>query len=157
MKEKIIEIIRNELDPSIRFEVLEKFYHKLDNEKDVLFLLNILNNDIDPCVRHEAAAQLFRVAEKKPDLLLNLKKTVINALLDRAYNDESTVVRHESIEALGYIADKDTLKHLYSLSLNDNLDIKTTASIAHKTAKRRLVLNLKASEITDNIISTWKI
>lgn len=155
VKNKIIEIVRKEVDPSIRFEILEKFYHSVENENDVLFIIDVLNNDNDPCVRHEAAAQLFRIAEKKPDLLINLKQVIINSLLDKAYHDISTVVRHESIEALGYIVDKNSLKYLHKLRMDDNIDISSTANIAYKTAKRRLVLKLKASEITDNIIATW--
>lgn len=157
MKDILIDIIRNESDPSIRFEILEKFYHNIDNEKDILFLLDVLNNDSDPCVRHEVAAQLFRAAEKKPNLLVNLKQIVINTLLEKAHNDESIVVKHECIEALGYITDADSLKFIHRLCNDENIDISTTANIAYKTARRRLVLNLKVSELTDNIIENWKI
>ena len=155
MKQKIIEIIKEEKDASIRFEVLEKFYHKVDCESDVQLLIDILKDDYDPCVRHEAAAQLFRVAERKPLLLQNLKSKAIETLLDKACNDVSTVVRHESIEALGYIADLNALKDLEHFSKSDNLDIHSTAHIALKTAKRRLEMNLTADEVTNNIIATW--
>src|SRR2546429_9385221 len=101
MKEKIKRILLQEPDPFIRFEVLEKFFGFVYVEEDVHFLLSLLRSDRDPCVRHEVAAQLFRIEEQKPHLMVNIRPNVIEGLLDRAEYDESTVVRHEAIEALG--------------------------------------------------------
>jgi hypothetical protein len=155
MKEKITTILKCESDPSIRFEVLEKFYSLVDCEDDVRFIINVLQNDEDPCVRHEAAAQLFRIEEKKPTLMINLKRQTIAALLDKAYNDESIVVRHESIEALGYIGDEHSLTSLEKLSKDKNLDIRSTAEIAFHTAERRIKDGVRASDLTAHIIENW--
>jgi hypothetical protein len=154
MKNRIINILKNEQDPSIRFEVLEKFFEYIYSEEDVLFLMGLLIHDSDPCVRHKAAAQLFRVEEKESPLTVNLKSKIIQALVDRAFHDKSTVVRHESIEALGYLGDKSALDSLKILMGDENLDVSSTAGIAFGTAKRRVENNIDASEVANFLIET---
>lgn len=153
MKQKIINILRIEKDPSVRFEVLEKYLEFIDSEEDVRFLIKILFDDADPCVRHKAAAQLFRIEEKDIDLPKNLKSEIIHALLDRALNDESTVVRHESIEALGYLGDESALNSLKKLTIDENLDVRSTAIIALGTASKRVEFNLEVNQVSDFLIA----
>ena len=156
MKEKIIEILKTELDPTIRFEVLEKFYHQVSSDEDINLIIDILKNDADPCVRHEAAAQLFRIEEKKNSLMKNLKRKAISVLFDRACHDESTVVRHEAIEALGYIVENEDLNNLYAFTDSTNNDIKSTAYIAYNAAKQRIENNLQPKELSNHLINSWK-
>jgi HEAT repeat protein len=155
MKEVITQMLKA-ADPSIRFEVLERFSDLADCEDDVRSMINLLENDGDPCVRHEAAAQLIRIEEKKPHLMTNLRQRAIAALLERALNDESTVVRHESIEVLGYIGDERSLQNLTELAMEENLDIRSTAEIALRTAERRIKRGVKASSLCADIIETWR-
>ena len=154
MKEVIIQMLEA-ADPSIRFEILERFSDLADCEEDVRSMIKILEKDADPCVRHEAAAQLFRIEEKKPHLMVNLKREAVAALLDKAWNDESTVVRHESIEVLGYIGGEDALKNLTELATHENLDIRSTAEIAFRTAERRIKQGIKASALCTDIVDHW--
>lgn len=156
MKDTIIKIIKLESDSSIRFEVLERFYTILDCEDDVRFVIDVLLSDCDPCVRHEAAAQLFRIEEQRPHLMKGVKRQAIDALLDRAHRDESTVVRHESIEALGYLGDENALRSLEALALDRDLDIRSTAEIALRTCRRRIVDGVSAGELCSHIIEKWK-
>ena len=142
-------------DPSIRFEVLERFPELADCESDIQFLIDILQNDHDPCVRHEAAAQLYRIEEKKPQLMANLRPRVVSALFERAWNDESVVVRHESIEVLGYIADEQSLDALRRLTTDVNLDISSTAEIALRTATRRIAEGIETRDLCSELISRW--
>ena len=154
MKNRMINILTKEENPMIRFEVLEKFYKIVSTENDINLIIEILINDTDPCVRHEAAAQLFRIEEKKSELFKPLKRKAIDALFDRAYNDISTVVRHESIEALGYLAEKDHLTQLEKLIISEDIDIKSTAAIAYNAASIRIKNNLKANELGDFLLAT---
>jgi hypothetical protein len=148
MKEEIVAILRTEEDACVRFEMLENFYEVADSESDILLLLSILNNDEDPCVRHEAAAQLFRIEEKKSYLFSPMTKNMaIKSLFTRAKYDESVVVRHESIEALGYLVDFDRLDCLDSFVQSENLDIKSTAKISTKVARYRIEKNIPASRV----------
>ncbi|HEV7601962.1 MAG TPA: hypothetical protein VGO49_17115 [Bradyrhizobium sp.] len=148
MKEEIVAILRTETDACVRFEMLENFYEAADSEADILLLLSILNNDEDPCVRHEAAAQLFRIEEKKSHLFSPMTKNMaIKSLFTRAKYDESVVVRHESIEALGYLVDFDRLGCFDSFVQSENLDIQSTAKISAKVARYRIEKNIPASSI----------
>jgi HEAT repeat protein len=118
-------------------------------------MINILENDHDPCVRHEVAAQLYRIEERKPQLMANLRTRVVSALFDRAWNDESVVVRHESIEVLGYIADAQSLSALRRLTVDENLDISSTAEIALRTATRRIAEGIKTHDLCSELIARW--
>lgn len=155
MKEVITQMLEA-ADPSIRFEVLERFSDLADCEDDVRSMINLLENDGDPCVRHEAAAQLFRIEEKKPHLMTNLREQAIAALLDKAWHDESTVVRHESIEVLGYIGDQGCLKNLAELAMDENLDIRSTAEIALRTTEHRIKRGIKAGALCTDLIDRWR-
>jgi HEAT repeat protein len=154
MKEAITQMLKAS-DPAIRFEILERFSDLADCEDDVHSIINVLENDGDPCVRHEAAAQLFRIEEKKPHLMTNLKQRAIAALWDKAWNDESTVVRHESIEVLGYIGGEESLENLTALAMDENLDIRSTAEIAFRTAEHRIKRRIGASALCADLIACW--
>ncbi len=156
MKEKLKTILLNETDASIRFELLEKFFSTINTQDDVRFLIRLLHSDKDPCVRHEVAAQLFRTEEKKPHLMENLRDDVIAALLERAQRDESTVVRHEAIEALGYIGDAQTLVVLKQLATEVDIDIRSTAEIAVSTTARRMRENVTTGELADHLVRNWR-
>lgn len=154
MKRRIINILVEERDASVRFEVLERFLDFIDSEEDVVFLIELLANDLDSCVRHKAAAQLFRIKEKGIVVTADLESKIIEALVDRAFHDASTVVRHESIEALGYLGNESTLDSLRELIEVDNPDVSATAYIAYETAKRRAEYNIDATELGDFLIRT---
>lgn len=155
MKDLIAEMLET-AEPSIRFEILERFSDLADCEDDVRSMLKLLETDVDPCVRHEAAAQIYRIEEKKPHLMTNLRDQAIATLIDKAWNDESTVVRHESIEVLGYLGDERSLKDLSELSTDKNLDISSTAEIALRTAQRRMAWGIGADTLCSDIIAHWR-
>jgi HEAT repeat protein len=155
MKDKIRQILNITTDPSIRFELLEKFSDLASCEDDVRSLIELLENDPDPCVRHEAAAQLYRLEERKPRLMINLREKAVASLLDKACNDESTVVRHESIEVLGYVGGEECLDNLRQLATNEDLDIRSTAEIALRTAERRMKCGIKPQAICAQILASW--
>jgi|ERR1041385_551529 HEAT repeat protein len=155
MKELITQMLEG-AEPSIRFEILERFSDLADCENDVRTMLKLLETDADPCVRHEAAAQIYRIEEKKPQLMTNLREQAIATLIDKAWNDESTVVRHESIEVLGYLGDERSLKDLSELATDKNLDISSTAEIALRTAQRRMAWGIGADTLCSDIIAHWQ-
>lgn len=155
MKELIAQMLEAP-DPSIRFEMLEKFSDLADCEDDVRSMLKLLESDLDPCVRHEAAAQIYRIEERNPHLMANLRDQAIATLIDKAWNDESAVVRHESIEVLGYVGDRRSLKDLSELATDTNLDISSTAEIALRTAQRRLRWGISADTLSADIIARWQ-
>ena len=153
MREKIIRILNTSRDASLRFEALEKFYECAETEGDILFVISILNNDADPCVRHEAAAQLFRLEEKKSWLFSGeLRNMAIRALLARANYDQSIVVQHELIEALGYLIDREHLSDLEAFMGSDNIDISSTARISARVARIRIEKGISASMIGQVLI-----
>jgi HEAT repeat protein len=155
MKAKIKQMLQIEPDAAIRFEVLERFVDHVNCEEDVRLIVSLLESDSDPCVRHEAAAQLYRIEETKPHLMNGVREHAVATLLDKALTDESTVVRHESIEVLGYIGDRDALPHLAELAKNNNLDIRSTAEIAYRTAHRRLTDDITTSGLSAHLIKHW--
>lgn len=155
MKSKIIKILTFEKDPSIRFEVLEKFYSYVEDDNDINLIINILDDDPDPCVRHEAAAQLFRIELKKNDLLQNLKSKAIEILFRKATTDPSIVVQHESIEALAYLVGPEHLEQLRVFIDSNDLDIQSTATIAFHTAKKRIESKTPARDLSSLLIQEW--
>ena len=154
-KDKIKAILLTAADASVRFEVLEKYLDYMDTPDDAIFLMDLLKNDADPCVRHKAAAQLFRVQEKDSTVTANLKQQIIEALLNCALNDTSTVARHESIEALGYLGDKGTLERLAILTTDANPDVASTARIALGTARRRSEHSLEPNQVGEFLVDRW--
>jgi len=157
MKERLMWILKKDVNPTVKFEILEKFFHYVDCDQDIDFLIELFDTEVDACVLHEISAQLFRIEEKKPDIMRSKKKVVIEKLLYRSINDDSVVVRHESIEALGYLGDESCLEILDALKNDQNSDIKSTAHIAFENTFVRLKFNLKASELCDFYIKQYEV
>jgi len=157
MKSKMLQILRDEPDAAMRFEVLDRFYEYADSEEDILFLISVLNHDADPCVRHEAAAQLYRILEKKEGLFTShSREIVVEALFDRARHDDSTVVKHESIESLAYLVDQEQLHQLEAFTISEDADISATARISSKIARSRIENGIAASSIGQFYLTNWE-
>ncbi len=135
-----------------RFELLERFAENASKETDVITIIEILESDPSLMVRHEAAARLLKLAYYKPHLIVNLTQRISGTLVKAALGDKSIVVRHESIEALGYLGGEDVIPVLSELTRDQNLDIRDSATVALDLLKFRLHENVPASKIADRII-----
>jgi len=135
-----------------RFEILEHYADFADAEADIFPLQKVLAQDPDPIVRHEAAAQLLKIETKKPGLTVNLRPQIQAALIKSVCEDNSVIVRHESMEALAYIGDRGAMSVLESLVGHANADINCTAKIACDILRFRLLNKLSGAEISDALM-----
>jgi HEAT repeat protein len=111
--DKIIQILRNERDESIRWDSIwlaGEITEGIDKD-DPLFaeiadlMVWVLLNDDNGIVKHEAAFQIG----------LRNMKAKIPYLINSALNDKKELVRHEAIEALGLMRAhgcKETLRNM---------------------------------------------
>lgn len=155
MKNKIAKILKTCKHEEVRFELLEQYFKCISKKEDINLIFDLLANDADPCVRHEAAAQLYRIGEKKPELLSSIRDKAVKALYSAVNCDASIVVKHECIEVLGYLAKEKDLNKLRKLIKSENPDIHSTAKIAFRMAKNRLVGNIPVNKIPSHYIAMY--
>ena len=128
------QILENEKDESLRWDAvwLAGETAQVETKNGKLFdqisdlMAWVLKNDDNSVVKHEACYQIaMRKMEKKiPDLV------------DSALHDESPLVKHEAIEALGLL-NAFSSDELISKSLkSSNLDIKQTAEFVLRRLER---------------------
>jgi len=153
MKEEIIRILQSDEPAFIRFELLEALVDYADGEEDVRLMLSILRHDKDPMIRHEVAAQLLRLEQTKPELMYLLKKTILALLKETVVNDESVIVKHEALEAIGYIGEQEELNFLLSYTRDLNEDIRTTSQVAYESLRYRIDNNIGASELSSYLLN----
>ena len=128
------EILENEKDESLRWDAVwlagetaqanSKNKKLFDKVSDLMAW--VLENDDNSVVKHEACYQIAmrKMEDKIPDLV------------NSALYDESPLVKHEAIEALGLL-DAFSSKELVSKSLSStNPDIKQTADFVVRRLER---------------------
>lgn len=154
MSIKIIQKILIEEENSFkRFEILEHYSKFAQGSSDIDFLLKLILTDNDPMVRHEVAAQLLRMMMFRSDITRGYAHPILGAFKERIQNDSSIVVRHECLEAVGYLGDKDDLAYLQELiEENSHPDVVSTARISLEALKYRLDFSLGPEDFWDKIV-----
>lgn len=153
---KIQKILSDEVNSFKRFEILEHYTKHSNDSNDVLFLLNLITTDPDPMVRHEVAAQLLRLEMFRSEISKIHRKEILLTFKERIQNDNSIVVKHECLEAIGYVGDKDDFDYLRHIIENDkNEDIISTAQIALGALTLRTDKKLEPSEFWDRIYNEY--
>jgi len=155
-KEIIVAIILSDLDDFKRFEVMERFAALADSKDDVRTLLWVLANDRDPMVRHEAAAQLLKLGEGRADLVSPMKSRIVEALTKAILQDPYMMARHESLEALAYIADEKSSAFLNETLRSQNIDVRASARFATGLLNYRISNRLAGDEVYHKIIDEWR-
>jgi HEAT repeat protein len=128
------EILRNEKDESLRWDAvwLAGESAEMEGKKSPIFdkvadlMAWVLQNDDNSVVKHEACYQIAmrKMYKKIPDLV------------NSAIYDNSSLVQHEAIEALGLLDAFDS-KELVSKSLrSSNVDVRQTAEFVLRRLKR---------------------
>ncbi len=118
--DKIIQILRNETDESIRWDSIwlaGEITESVDVNDPILaeiadLMVWVLINDNNGIVKHEAAFQIG---------VRNMKAKIPN-LINSALNDKSELVRHEAIEALGLMRAHECKEALRKMLLDDPSD-----------------------------------
>lgn len=152
---RIQEILKTESDSFKRFEILEHYSKYSKDPEDILFLLKLLIVDPDPMVRHEIAAQLLRLEMFRSDISKRHRKEILSAFKERIKNDTSIIVKHECLEALGYIGEKSDLEYLSNIiNEESNEDIVSTAKISLGALTFRTEKNLEPGEFWNDIFLT---
>lgn len=109
---------------------------KSNNPADwVMLFLQIAQNDKSPCVKHEAAFNTGQVFAKHEfnEELENIKDHIAHAFCEIVENDQSLVMKHETMESMGD-AGFDTPEVralLYKYSQDENYDVANTAQISY--------------------------
>jgi HEAT repeat protein len=130
-KLEVLDVLKNSADAYVAFDLLGELADFADSRSDILLLLDYVENHRDPIVRHEASAQLAELWRKRPLLFRGISQRVIASLLRAARDDESSLARHEAIEALGFIGDASVIQSLRNLQEQEkNEDVNHTAKIA---------------------------
>jgi len=141
-KQRLFEIIWGELDPNLtyvmKFEAIDRLRSLSLDERDILKVLEVLERHPDLMVRHEAAFVLLDFEEKNPSLSKKMRAVITNALSKRARYDKSLVVRHETLEALGYVGDESCMNLLLQSTKSRNKDIRESALFALQLLRFRL-------------------
>lgn len=109
---------------------------KSDNPADwVMLFLQIGQNDKSPCVKHEAAFNIGQVFSKHEfNLVLEgIKDDVAHAFCEIVENDESLVMKHETMESMGDAGfdTPEVRKLLHKYSHDKNYDVANTAQISY--------------------------
>ncbi len=90
------------------------------------FLVEVLKQDADPIVRHEAAFVIAHVRACKR----MIGSLALHALCISAEKDQSLIVRHEALEALGEFPEPQALKTIVKFITSRNNDLRATARIS---------------------------
>ena len=137
-KQRLFDIIWRKLSPDVRYAV--KFEATDDlrgfklNKREIHKVIEILETHPDMMVRHEAAFVLLELDATNPRLLKAMRGEITTALSNRAKYDKSMVVRHETLEALGYVGDESCLGLLKSAARSRNKDIRESALVARSAS-----------------------
>ena len=132
--DKIIQILRNERDESIRWDSIwlaGEITEVIDMDDPIFpeiadLLVWVLLNDDNIIVKHEAAFQIG----------VRNMRAKIPYLINSALNDKSELVRHEAIEALGLMRAHEC-KEMLRKTLNDPSDaVRKTAAFVLKRLDR---------------------
>ena len=133
--DKIIHILRNEIDESIRWDSVWLAGEITDEVIDIgdpIFaeiadlMVWVLLNDDNGIVKHEAAFQIG---------VRNMKAKIPN-LINSALNDKNELVRHEAIEALGLIRAQECKETLRKMLADPSYAVRETAVFVLKRLDR---------------------
>jgi hypothetical protein len=132
--DKIIQILRNERDESIRWDsvwLAGEITEVIDIDNPLFseiadLLVWVLLNDDNIIVKHEAAFQIG----------VRNMRSKIPYLIKSALNDESELVRHEAIEALGLMRAHECKKTLIKMLEDPNDAVRETAAFVLKRLDR---------------------
>ncbi len=122
-----------------KMEMMEEFLSIALNENDptdwVKIFLRIAQTDSSPCVKHEAAFNTGQVFSKHKSFeeRENMKEEIAHAFCEIVENDESLILKHETMETMGF-ADLDTPEVralLYKYSQDENYDLANSAQISY--------------------------
>jgi len=153
-KKRIFEIIWEKSDPNfayaIKFEAIDRLRSFSLNKNDVSMVIDILEKHPDMMVRHEAAFVLLELEESNPRLLKEMSSIITSALSRSAKYDKSLVVRHETLEALGYVGDETCLNFLRLSTKSRNKDIQESALVALQLLEFRLNLAPISKILSEN-------
>jgi hypothetical protein len=122
-----------------KMEMMEELLTLAQNESDptewIKLFLRIAQTDSSPCVKHEAAFNTGQVFAKHESSgkLDSMKEEIAHAFCEIVENDESLVMKHETMESMGD-AGFDTPEVralLYKYSQDENYDVANTAQISY--------------------------
>lgn len=127
-------IIKNDIDESLRGEAVWVLGNMIDevghdnpiSDAAAKLLEWVLKNDNNDVVKHEAC---FQLGEK------NIRKK-IPTLINAALNDQSELVRHEAIEALGLLQAFECKEMLHKSLKDKNDAVRQTAAFVLKQLDR---------------------
>jgi HEAT repeats len=132
--DKIIQILRNERDESIRWDsvwLAGEITEVIDKDDPIFaeiadLMVWVLLNDDNGIVKHEAAFQIG---------VRNMKAKIPN-LINSALNDKNELVRHEAIEALGLIRAQECKEMLRKMLADPSDAVRETAVFVLKRLDR---------------------
>jgi HEAT repeat protein len=132
--DKIIQILRNESDESIRWDsvwLAGEITEAIDKNDPIFpeiadLLVWVLLNDDNIIVKHEAAFQIG----------VRNMRAKIPYLINSALTDKSELVRHEAIEALGLIRAHECKETLRKLLEDPSDAVRETAAFVLKRLDR---------------------
>lgn len=107
-------------------ENLDTIYDQYTPESVEAGLLEIVQHDENPVIRHEAA---FHLGKLNSTLTFNEKKII--EIFEHVLNsDRSIVVKHEVLEALGFLDSPESIALLTRYSQHSDPDISTSADLS---------------------------
>jgi len=127
-------ILKNEIDESLRWDAvwLAGELAELTNPIDPMFdevsdlMAWVLKNDTNGVVKHEAC---FQIAAR------NMRKKIPD-LVDSAFYDKSSLVRHEALESLGLMRAFDSMDLILKSTKDQSNDVRETAEFVLKRLQR---------------------
>ena len=146
--EKCIEILKNDSDESKRWDAVwlagelaesagrnEEIFEKVAD-----LMVWVLKNDDNGVVKHEAC---FQIAARN-------MRNKISALIDSSLHDQSGLVKHEALEALGLMRAHECIEAIEKGLKDTNQDVKETAKFVIKRLNR--LKNSKNDYIPSEVI-----
>jgi HEAT repeat protein len=121
----------NDLDAAVRVHAL-RLLNESEDVKLIPSIANLLKHDADANVRAEAAACLghFVALGELEQIPWEAYSQVQAGLLESAYGEDETRVRHHALEALGYSSDKEVVKLIESALNKRDSEWQASALIA---------------------------
>ena len=134
--DKVIQVLKNgnERDESIRWDCVwlaAEITEEVGKDDPIYteiadLMVWVLNNDDNGIVRHEAAFQIG----------LHNMRTKIADLVNSILNDNSELVKHEAIEALGLLRDHGSKETLIKMLEDKSVAVSETAAFVLKRLER---------------------